>query len=251
MQWEKIDLWKCVGKRHRWRLNGTEQWVGEMQWSNTGCCVLNICERIQPEQQNGMTALTCGVEWRSHLWRVVLRWVKWTERNEVKGGCEVRHEQHPPKRNERREWTCRKHMEIKLVLFFDTVTTNGWRGTLEVFGQRSGAKALDICAAIIHNGVIGFFIGFIPSWKLKKPINYMLCIIALSWLFSGASFCFLWVDWNSGFEKTSLWKKGWLQKVWQKKATKRGLCGSHKKDCASHEVRMVRIFCGWGLRSCP
>ncbi len=25
------------------------------------------------------------------------------------------------------------------------------------------------------------------------------------------------------------------------------MCGSHKKDCASHEVRMVRIFAGWGL----
>jgi hypothetical protein len=34
---------------------------------------------------------------------------------------------------------------------------------LRLFGQRSGAKAFDICAAIIHNGVIGFFIGFIPS----------------------------------------------------------------------------------------
>ena len=77
----------------------------------------------------------------------------------------------------------------------------------------------------------------------------MLWIIALSWLFSGAFFCFLWVDWNSGFEKTSLWKKGWLQKMWQKKTTKRGLCGSHKKDYANHEVRMVGIFCGWGF--CP
>ena len=35
-------------------------------------------------------------------------------------------------------------------------------GKIEVFGQRSGAKAL-ICAAIIYNVVIGFFIGFIPG----------------------------------------------------------------------------------------
>ena len=28
---------------------------------------------------------------------------------------------------------------------FDTATTNGWRGTLEVFGQRSWAKALILC----------------------------------------------------------------------------------------------------------
>ena len=54
-------------------------------------------------------------------------------------------------------------MKIKPDLFFDTATTTGWRGTLEVFGQRSGAKAFDIRADIIHNGVIGFFIGFIPS----------------------------------------------------------------------------------------
>ncbi len=30
---------------------------------------------------------------------------------------------------------------------------------------------------------------------------------------------------------------------------KRGLCGSHKKDRASHEERMVGIFWGWGF--CP
>ena len=42
-------------------------------------------------------------------------------------------------------------MEIKHELFFDTATTTGWWGTLEVFGQRSGAKAFDFCAAIIHN----------------------------------------------------------------------------------------------------
>jgi hypothetical protein len=28
-------------------------------------------------------------------------------------------------------------MEIKLGLFFDTATTNGWWGNLEVFGQRN------------------------------------------------------------------------------------------------------------------
>jgi len=32
-----------------------------------------------------------------------------------------------------------------------------------------------------------------------------------------------------------------------KKTTKRGLCGSHKKDRASHEERMVGIFCSWWL----
>jgi hypothetical protein len=36
-------------------------------------------------------------------------------------------------------------MEIKLDLFFDTATTNGWYGNLKVFGQLSGAKALILC----------------------------------------------------------------------------------------------------------
>jgi len=35
----------------------------------------------------------------------------------------------------------------------------------------------------------------------------------------------------------------------RKKQQQGGLCGSLQKDCASHEVRMVRIFAGWGL--CP
>jgi hypothetical protein len=39
-------------------------------------------------------------------------------------------------------------MKIKLDLFFDTETTIGWWGNLEVFGLRIEAKAL-ICAAIV------------------------------------------------------------------------------------------------------
>lgn len=42
---------------------------------------------------------------------------------------------------------------------------------------------------------------------------------------------------NSGLEVT------------EKKQQKGGFCGNRQKDCASHEVRMVRIFAGWGL--CP
>ena len=55
---------------------------------------------------------------------------------------------------------------------------NRWKGGGEFVGlSGSGAgQKRWFCAAIIHNGVIGFFIGFIPSWKLKKTINYMLCI---------------------------------------------------------------------------
>jgi hypothetical protein len=39
----------------------------------------------------------------------------------------------------------------------------------------------------------------------------------------------------------------------RKKQQQGGLCGSRQKDRASHEVRMVGIFGGWGfaLRSCP
>jgi hypothetical protein len=65
----------------RWkRARVVTEWNGtmgcEMKWHKTGCCGLNICERIQLEQRNGMTALICGVELRSHLCRAVLRWVK-------------------------------------------------------------------------------------------------------------------------------------------------------------------------------
>jgi len=66
-----------------------------------------------------------------------MNWTQWSE-----GWMAVRYELPPPKHNERSEWTYRKHMEIKLVLFFDNATTTGWWGNLEVFGQRSRAKAL-------------------------------------------------------------------------------------------------------------
>ena len=122
-----------------------ETGVGE--WNGT---LLAVCGRIYLWEDNSRKVkwndcVDCGMKRLSHLCCAVLRWVKWTERNGVKGGREVRYEQRPPKRNERREWTDRKHMKIKHDLFFDTATTNGWRGTLEVFGQRSGAKALILC----------------------------------------------------------------------------------------------------------
>ena len=85
---------------------------------------------------------------------------------------------------------------------------------------------------------------------LSRVQNFILTLHSLAekveLFFLAHLFCFLWVDWNSGFEKTSLWKKGWLQKVWQKKTTKGWLCESRQKDHASHEVRMVGIFGGWG-----
>ena len=83
---EKIYNWKCVGKGHVWWLNATQQWVGEWNEALLAVCGRSICVRITAVKRNGMTALICGVEWRSHLCRVVLRWVKWTECNVVKGG---------------------------------------------------------------------------------------------------------------------------------------------------------------------
>ena len=51
-------------------------------------------------------------------------------------------------------------------------------------------------------------------------------------------------------EKKQCAKCAWVAKsVTEKKQQQGGLCGSLQKDCASHEVRMVRIFAGWGL--CP
>jgi len=44
-------------------------------------------------------------------------------------------------------------MEIKLVLLFDTATTNGWWGNIEVFGQRSGAKAFDFVRLLYIMGL--------------------------------------------------------------------------------------------------
>ena len=90
----------------------------------------NICARNTADKRNGMTAWICGVEWRSHLCRAVLRWEKWTERNVEKGGRIVRNEQRPPKRNEWREWTYRKHMEIKPELFFLTATIEREEGNI-------------------------------------------------------------------------------------------------------------------------
>ena len=85
-----------------------------------------ICAWITADKRNGMTGWICGVEWSSHLCRAVLRWEKWTERNVVKGGRVVRYEQRPPKRNERREWTDRKHIQIKHDIFF--FDCNRWKG---------------------------------------------------------------------------------------------------------------------------
>ena len=73
---EKIYNWKCVGKRHGWWLNATEQWVGEWNEALLAVCGRSICGRVTADWRNGMTALICGVEWRSHLCRAVLRWVK-------------------------------------------------------------------------------------------------------------------------------------------------------------------------------
>lgn len=43
---------------------------------------------------------------------------------------------------------------IRYVFYFLQQLMGGGE-LLRFFGQRSGAKAFDICAAIIHNGVIG------------------------------------------------------------------------------------------------
>jgi len=74
----------------------------------------------------------------------------------------------------------------------------------------------------------------------------MLCIIALS--------CFFWRIFfaSCGWIETVALKKHHCErrvdckKCDRKKQQKGGLCGSPKKDCASHEERMVRIFWGWG-----
>ena len=115
-------------------------------------------------------------------WSVWLEW-KW---NEV-SGVSVRNERSSWKGMERKwkSYTASTWINKQLNVFY---FLHNWWVVGKSWGLRAAerGKNVDICAAIIHNGVIGFFIGFIPSWKLKKPMNYMLCIIALSF-FSGAS----------------------------------------------------------------
>ena len=102
-----------------------------------------ICERITAEKRNGMNCVDCGMERLIHLCCAVLRWVKWTKRNVVKGGREVRHEQRPPKRNEWREWTYRKHMQIKLDLFFLTATIEREEGNIVGLSGSGAGQSVD------------------------------------------------------------------------------------------------------------
>jgi hypothetical protein len=144
-QWEKIIHWKCVGKWHGWRLSVTEQWVGKWNGALLAVCAwIYLCEDYSREALwNDWVDLWSGMKKALMPCGAEVGKMNWT--NVVKGGRVVRHEQRPPKRNEWREWTDRKHMAIKFDLFSPTATTDGWWGNLEVFGQRSGAKALILC----------------------------------------------------------------------------------------------------------
>lgn len=155
-----------------------------------------------------------------------------------KGWTRVRYELRPPKRNERREWTDRKYMEIKHDIFFPTATAEREEG--KSWGLRAAQRAKRwFCAAIIHNLVMGFLIDL--AICQRNDHNYMLCIIALSCFFSGASAARWW-----RLECKRLFCL-FCKKCDRKKTTKRGLCGSRQKDCASPEVRRAGIFGGWGL----
>jgi len=78
----------------------------------------------------------CGMERLNHLCCAVLRWVNTVDSLQLI----VHSEENIPNRRMVIKFTYRKHMEIKLDIFFLTATTDGWWGNLEVFGQRSGAK---------------------------------------------------------------------------------------------------------------
>jgi len=62
------------------------------------------------------------------------------------------------------KFTYRKHMEIKNDLFTPTATANGWWGNIEVFGQRSGAKAL-IFVRLLY--IMSAYVFFYPLSILK------------------------------------------------------------------------------------
>ena len=99
----KIDHWKCVGKWHGWIRRGMEQAFGEWNGAILAVCVWIDLWEDYSRKAKWNDCVDCGMERLIHLCCAVLRWVKWTERNVVKGGRVVRHEQRPPKRNEWRE----------------------------------------------------------------------------------------------------------------------------------------------------
>lgn len=57
-----------------------------------------------------------------------------------------------------------KHMDNQPGMFFIFCTTDGWWGTLEVFGQRSGAKAL-IFVRLLY--IVSAYVLFYPLSILK------------------------------------------------------------------------------------
>ena len=187
-------------------------------------------------------------------------------------------EENKPKRWMVWKFTDRKHRVIKIYLFFDTATTNGWWGNLEVFGQRSGAKALNFVRLLY---IIRLYLS--PIYRRRRGIeyNFMLCILALSCFFSGANqvrwwrleylmsffpvaglaYWFFW-----GTRKSNVPIVGWLQKVWQKKTTAGWIVRKPTKrpckPCTSTSSVAVRLnemarkgedFClpMVVLRSCP
>ena len=216
-------------------------------------------------KRNGMWVdLGCGMRKPLMLCGAEVGEMNWTQWSE--GWMAVRHELPPPKRNERSEWTDRKHRVIKIYLFFDTATTNGWWGNLEVFGQRSGAKALNFVRLLY---IIRLYLS--PIYRRRRGIeyNFMLCILALSCFFSGANqvrwwrleylMSFLpvaglayWFFW--GTRKSNVPIVGWLQKVWQKKNNSRVDCAEADKKTVQAMWYEGRGFLAAGdsaLRSCP
>jgi hypothetical protein len=82
----KIDHLKCVGKGHGWIRRIMKPAL--VEWNGA---LLAVCVWIELWEDNSRKVkwsdcVDCGMERLIHLCCAVLRWVKWTERNGVKGG---------------------------------------------------------------------------------------------------------------------------------------------------------------------
>jgi len=151
-------------------------------------------------------------------------------------------------------------------MFFIFCTTDGWWGNSEALRAAERGKSVDFVRLLY---IIRLYLSLLFRRQAGIEYNYLLCIIALSCCFSGASaarwwrleckrlFCLLgglayWFFW--GTRKSNVPNVGWLQKVWQKKTTvgwiarrqAKRLCKPCTSACSASWRERVRIFaCRW------
>ena len=146
-------------------------------------------------------------------------------------------------------------------MFFIFCTTDGWWGNSEALRAAERGKSVDFVRLLY---IIRLYLSLLFRRQAGIEYNYLLCIIALSCCFSGASaarwwrleckrlFC-LWVDWLIDFfeerEKAMCQMCVGCKKCDRKKQQQGGLCGGRQKDCASPALRHAQRADekGWGF----